>query len=134
MLVSNKFRFTLWIYHFLVPCYYSFMLCSLNLLPNNSGSWFLWLTNQQLFIIRKRIDIWCILFWKKISSLLMGIAQKLKFSIKDFFRKCDKIFSFLRIWSHLLYLLKVNIQDATLIFLYIQLGSGLSTQSNSYLR
>ena len=26
----------------------------------------------------------------------------MKFSIKDFFNKCDKIRSFLRIWSHLL--------------------------------
>ena len=29
-------------------------------------------------------------------------AQKMKFSIKDFFSKCDQIFSFLRVWSHLL--------------------------------
>ena len=29
-------------------------------------------------------------------------AQKMKFSIKDFFSKCDQISSFLRIWSHLL--------------------------------
>ena len=29
-------------------------------------------------------------------------AQKTKFSIKDFFSKCDQISSFLRIWSHLL--------------------------------
>ena len=29
-------------------------------------------------------------------------AQKLKFSIKDFFSKCDLIRSFLRIWSLLL--------------------------------
>ena len=29
-------------------------------------------------------------------------AQKIKFSIKDFFSKCDQIHSFLRIWSHLL--------------------------------
>ena len=28
--------------------------------------------------------------------------QKMKFSIKDFFSKCDQIRSFLRIWSHLL--------------------------------
>ena len=28
-------------------------------------------------------------------------AQKLKFSIKDFFSKCDQIRSFLRIWSQL---------------------------------
>ena len=29
-------------------------------------------------------------------------AQKMKFSIKDFFSKCDQIRSLLRIWSHLL--------------------------------
>ena len=29
-------------------------------------------------------------------------AQKMKFSIKDIFSKCDQIRSFLRIWSHLL--------------------------------
>ena len=29
-------------------------------------------------------------------------AQKMKFSIKDFFSICDQIRSFLRIWSHLL--------------------------------
>ena len=29
-------------------------------------------------------------------------AQKMKYSIKDFFSKCDQIRSFLLIWSHLL--------------------------------
>ena len=29
-------------------------------------------------------------------------TQKMKFSIKDFFSKCELILSFLRIWSHLL--------------------------------
>ena len=29
-------------------------------------------------------------------------AQKMKFSIKDSFIKCNQIYSFLRIWSHLL--------------------------------
>ena len=28
-------------------------------------------------------------------------APKMKFSIKDFFSKCDQIHSFLQIWSHL---------------------------------
>ena len=32
----------------------------------------------------------------------ISIAQKIKFSIKDFFSKCDQIRRFLRIWSHLL--------------------------------
>ena len=30
------------------------------------------------------------------------LHKKMKFSIKDFFSKCDEIRSFLRIWSHLL--------------------------------
>ena len=29
-------------------------------------------------------------------------AQKMKFSVKNFFSKCDQIRRFLRIWSHLL--------------------------------
>ena len=37
------------------------------------------------------------------SQMLAGLtSQKMKFSIKDFFCKCDEIRSFLRIWSHLL--------------------------------
>ena len=37
-----------------------------------------------------------------INILRPGTAQKKKFSIKDFFSKCDKIRSFLRIWLNLL--------------------------------
>ena len=33
---------------------------------------------------------------------MINTSQKMKFSIKDFFSKCDQIRSFLRIWSHLL--------------------------------
>ena len=36
---------------------------------------------------------------KKIGQIT---TQKLKFSIKNFFSKCDQIHSFMRIWSHLL--------------------------------
>ena len=36
--------------------------------------------------------------WKCIDST----AEKMKFSIKYFFSKCDQIHSFLWIWSHLL--------------------------------
>ena len=32
---------------------------------------------------------------------LKSTAQKMKFSIKDFFSKCDQIRSFLKIWPHL---------------------------------
>ena len=38
----------------------------------------------------------------RISIPGFNIAQKMKFSIKDFFRKCDQIHRKLRIWSHLL--------------------------------
>ena len=33
---------------------------------------------------------------------LRGTAQKMKFSIKDFFRKCNQKTQELQIWSHLL--------------------------------
>ena len=36
------------------------------------------------------------------SIYLLIAAQKMKFSIKNFFSKCHQIPSFLRIWSHLL--------------------------------
>ena len=37
-----------------------------------------------------------------IMKNVQNTVQKMKFSIKDFFSKCDQIRSFLRIWSHLL--------------------------------
>ena len=36
------------------------------------------------------------------NSEYESMHKKLKFSIKDFFSKCDQIHSFLRIWSHVL--------------------------------
>ena len=43
---------------------------------------------------------------KSLTTLAPGdvsdTARKMKFSIKDFFSKCDQIRSFLRIWLHLL--------------------------------
>ena len=42
------------------------------------------------------------LYSKEIfESLVIHCTQKMKFSIKYFFSKCDQIRSFLRIWSHL---------------------------------
>ena len=35
-------------------------------------------------------------------KLARYIAQRMKFSIEDFFSKCDQIRSFLQIWLHLL--------------------------------
>ena len=37
-----------------------------------------------------------------LMKLEMSLHKKMKFSIKDFFSKCDKIHRKLRIWSHLL--------------------------------
>ena len=39
---------------------------------------------------------------KMILVVKLNTAQKMKFSIKDFFSKCDQIRRKLRIWSHLL--------------------------------
>ena len=36
------------------------------------------------------------------SDRRYATPRKMKFSIKDFFSKCDQICTFLRIWSHLL--------------------------------
>ena len=36
-----------------------------------------------------------------LSHMKTSTAQKMKFSISDFFSKCDQIRSLLRIWSHL---------------------------------
>ena len=47
-----------------------------------------------------------LLLWLESNCILFVgpdvTAEKLKFSIKDFFSKCDQIRSFVRIWSHLL--------------------------------
>ena len=47
------------------------------------------------------------LVWTELVPLILltvqlCTAQKAKFSVKDFFGKCDQIRSFHRIWSHLL--------------------------------
>ena len=41
-------------------------------------------------------------FIPMFCSILVFTAQNMKFSIKDFFSKCDQIRCFLRIWSYLL--------------------------------
>ena len=45
-----------------------------------------------------------VFFWKfcKYQFSFLTTAQKMKFSIKDFFNKCDQIRSFLQNWSNLL--------------------------------
>ena len=38
---------------------------------------------------------------QKITVCISSTAQKMKFSITDYFRKCDQIRRKLRIWPHL---------------------------------
>ena len=49
-----------------------------------------------------------------ICQIIKTAAQKMKFSIKDFFSKCDQMRSFLRIWP---YLLKKYLME---IFIFLQ--------------
>ena len=49
--------------------------------------------SYRLFIIKTNSN-----FWTRLPN-----AQRMKFSIKDFFSKCDQICRFLRIWPHLLH-------------------------------
>ena len=53
---------------------------------------------------RKKIKIgyWCFFELIGQSDEAERTAQKMKFSIKNFFSKCDQICRKLRVWSHLL--------------------------------
>ena len=56
-------------------------------------------------------------------------AQKMKFSIKDFFSRCDQIRGFLRIWSHLLKKSSIeNILFCAVLYLCCQKYSYLSSK------
>ena len=47
------------------------------------------------------VATWC--FWTRRNGYRApSTAQKIKFPIKDFFSKCDRIRSFPRMWSHML--------------------------------
>ena len=50
------------------------------------------------------MTLWCSKenIWFSISLFFIRIAQRMKFSIKDFFSKCDQIHRNLQNWSHLL--------------------------------
>ena len=60
-----------------------------------------YLDQLQTSIIQKDINLIKMILTARALELT-HTAQKNKFSIKDFFSKCDQICSFLRIWSHLL--------------------------------
>ena len=56
-------------------------------------------------LLYKLTVLWAIGFHSLIYYICISVcttAKKIKFSIKDFLRKCDQIRSFLRIWSQLL--------------------------------
>ena len=58
-------------------------------------------------VLNYRFIKWTYLFvpmthWVSVENFqAQNTAQKMKFSIKDFFSKCDQVRSFRRIWSHL---------------------------------
>ena len=77
-------------------------LCSVSIKTLFSGIMFL----IQWFIFRSPLSSWTNYFFtEKMGStalvFLTITAQKMKFSIKDFFSKCDQIRKKLPIWSHL---------------------------------
>ena len=70
-------------------------------------------TNKKIFLVQSGLQfhvtlVLCLTsghtsFFCNTCIHFLGItAQKMKFSTKDFFSKCDQIHSFLRIWLHLL--------------------------------
>ena len=60
--------------------------------------------NIFFFFVYVQISTWrdCVTSHSTQTMAWIIAAQKMKFSIKDFFSKCDQIRSFLRIWLHLL--------------------------------
>ena len=75
----------------------------------------------------------CISYWRTAGNDYQIItklaAQKMKFSIKDFFSKCDQTRSFLRIWSHLL---KKSLME-NFIFCAVTTNQVHYTRINSYM-
>ena len=57
---------------------------------------------------------------KELTSAY-STAQKMKFSIKDFFSKCDQIRRNLQIWSHLL---KISLMKNFIFLCSVSLGIG----------
>ena len=64
------------------------------------------------------------------TFLRLHYTQKMKFSIKDFFSKCDQIHSFLRIWLHLL---KKSLME-NFIICAVLLTQNLSTGKRFFLQ
>ena len=60
------------------------------------------LKNFAEFIKNSYVRVFYSFSFTKTKDSGVFTVQKIKFSIKDFFSKCDQIRSFLRTWSHLL--------------------------------
>ena len=70
------------------------------------------------------------LFHSNIDLIILSdTAPKIKFSIKDFFGKCDQICSFLWIWPHLL---KKSLME-NLIFCAVWLFPTISSEFNYFI-
>ena len=71
-------------------------------------TWSTWRSSQSFkqlafyFILLKLVSFYIFLICRYLMKKKKYTVQKMKFSIKDFFSKCDQIRSFLRIWWHLL--------------------------------
>ena len=60
---------------------------------------------KKILFLRTRLEgcYFCMIYAKILKYCkILGTAQKMMFSIKDFFSTCAQIRRFLRIWSHLL--------------------------------
>ena len=83
--------------------------------------WYIYVKVKRYFSVRiekERADFFLVYPYMKYDKILCRIsitdtAQKMKFSIRDFFSKCDQIRMKLRIWPHFL----KKILDAALHFL-----------------
>ena len=60
------------------------------------------ITNKVTGLMKKNSDTGIFLWIFTSGQLLLGTAQKIKFSIKNFISNCDQIRRKLPIWSHLL--------------------------------
>ena len=71
----------------------------------------------------------------QIQSTCYFTAQKMNFSIKDFFSKCDQIRSFVRIWSHLLkksWIENFSFWQCFMFYFFISLSVSLKKVESSF--
>ena len=71
---------------------------------------------------------WVNLYWEILPTL----HKKMKFSIKDFFNKCDQLRRKLRIWSHLL--MKFLMENFIFVQFYVNRTWNLSNDKGKYFK